>query len=754
MSQLAESVLVTGDLVQDHYLYEGQQRRGGSLVKLGTVPQQTSGGAALLAKLLDEVANPVEKAKSAERKAKPDEDAKATTKFTVVNGWDVDKALPQSPQGFCVMRPVPKSNDKKDKKVTVWRIAEALGFSTGATKLDMTAINATALATDHRVVVIDEAGLQFRRWTSRDAWPQFLIDAARPMPEWLVIKLSGPPGAGDLWHTIVSGETQDDKSPKVVRPREELLRRTIAVLSINDLRNEPLMVTRKLSWERAALDLVEEFRTNPHLESLRSLRCVVVSLGTDGALIVESSPDGTQSYRLIFDPARLEGDFVGDYPGTVVGYQTCLTAAIVTQLLSPSAAAANPLTLIEQGTCRGLSTMRRLIAEGHGELYAKTPPGFPFKALASEIRTDNPKWTYGAVDVPGDLKKSESWTIVAGRSNSTAESTIPLFGLARRVAIHGLKQLQHTPYLKFGKLFSIERSEIESLRTIHQLVETYRNDKKAEKPLSIAAFGPPGSGKSFGVKQIASAIFGDDAKLLEFNLSQLENASDLHGLFHQIRDEVLRGKLPLVFWDEFDSCNLKWLQYLLGPMQDGTFHDGQVTHPIGKCIFVFAGGTSERFEDFAEPPADLLKEIENARAKTDADLDRKLKERLAELRAELRLKKAPDFKSRVAGYINVLGPNPPKDGSRVDITYPVRRALLLRVHLGCDDGHCPIDTGVLNAFLRIGQYHHGSRSLEKIAEQVRLSSRHGNFTRSDVPTAKQLALHVDADEFLKIMELK
>jgi len=45
----------------------------------------------------------------------------------------------------------------------------------------------------------------------------------------------------------------------------------------------------------------------------------------------------------------------------------------------------------------------------------------------------------------------------------------------------------------------------------------------------------------------------------------------LNGAFHQVRDLALSGRTPVVFWDEFDSRELLWLQYLLAPMQDGRF---------------------------------------------------------------------------------------------------------------------------------------------------------------------------------------
>ena len=62
-----------------------------------------------------------------------------------------------------------------------------------------------------------------------------------------------------------------------------------------------------------------------------------------------------------------------------------------------------------------------------------------------------------------------------------------------------------------------------------------------------------------------------------------------------------------------------------------------------------------------------------------------------------------------------------------------------------------IDPGIANAFLSVGRYVHGARSMEAIIEMSALSGR-ARFTRSALPAAHQLALHVDADEFLGLGE--
>ena len=147
----------------------------------------------------------------------------------------------------------------------------------------------------------------------------------------------------------------------------------------------------------------------------------------------------------------------------------------------------------------------------------------------------------------------------------------------------------------------MERREIEALRSMRQLMLSYKKVDPQKQPLSLAVFGAPGSGKSFGLKQIAAGVFGKENPVLEFNLSQFKGPEDLIGAYHQVRDQALAGYTPVVFWDEFDSGEHKWLQYLLAPMQDGRFQDGQLSHAIGKSVFVFAGGTSRDYAHFGPP---------------------------------------------------------------------------------------------------------------------------------------------------------
>jgi len=259
-------------------------------------------------------------------------------------------------------------------------------------------------------------------------------------------------------------------------------------------------------------------------------------------------------------------------------------------------------------------------------------------------------------------------------------------------------------------LKTADRAENESFRSIRNLMQEYINSKSAARPLSIAVFGFPSSGKSFGVTEVAESVAPGQVVRLDFNVSQFRSPSDLINVFHKARDIALEGKIPLVFFDEFDSPfegKLGWLKYFLAPMQDGTFRDGESVHPIGKSIFVFAGGINNTFEAFS---GDDLKESEKEHAIQ-----------------EFKNAKGPDFISRLRGYVNILGPNPV---SSDDTVFIIRRAMLLRSllerkakQLFDSNNHARIDEGVLRALIKVPAYSHGARSIEAIIDMSMLNGR-------------------------------
>jgi hypothetical protein len=390
----------------------------------------------------------------------------------------------------------------------------------------------------------------------------------------------------------------------------------------------------------------------------------------------------------------------------------------------------------------GLAAVRDLAELGHGAHGKAAPNGFPSQRLADIIRKPSTGFGDAVVSWPkqGEVLTPEPgvWMIAEEHQKSHGrEPRRPLMDLARQVVIHGVSALGAYPHAQFGALVVIDRLEIELLRSVRRLMIGYKNVAKAEKPLSIGVFGPPGAGKSFGVKQLAKEIFGGQA-WLEFNLSQFNDPTDLVGAFHKVRDEVLSGVTPVVFWDEFDSRELSWLQYLLAPMQDGRFQSGPLNHWIGKCVFVFAGGTSARYEDFPPPGRDKPFPAPD------------------EVLMAFKLRKGPDFHSRLDGYYNVVGPNPralpvaekwsanpvlrPDPG---DVCFPLRRALLIRSKLKCEPKErLDFDSDLLDALLLTPKFEHGARSLEKLIGGLRASG-YGSIRRSELLAAPLRGMHVN-----------
>ncbi len=557
------------------------------------------------------------------------------------------------------------------------------------------------------LVILYDMGLDFR--IMKSSWEKLFKDVIPPS---VIFKTTGAFESGDIWPYV----------------KECWARELNIVLSADDLRREEALVFQDRSWESALQDLLREFFTNPMFAGLHIAKNVIIQIGLEGVIWISNPGSERPGVKFIFDPGHLEGQWAlhNAIKGTVPELDLPLVAFVakgLAALKGDGGQQGQPdlSEFIKQGLCGARALL---------EIGRKPGQGPDFKELRECIHKHLD--SFGCEDVPSDLyKRGRRWSLIAHKASKRSS---PLYGKAREVALRGIAGLTSFPYGRFGVLISVDRQEIESLNGIKRLITDYVKFGPATRPLNLAVFGPPGAGKSFGIKQIAKGILGKKAKVLEFNLSQFEDAHELTACFHQVRDVALRGHVPLVFWDEFDSRGLFWLQFFLAPMQDGTFLEGQVSHPLGKAIFVFAGGTAYTFDSFS-PPED----------------SNEFK--------DFKKKKGPDFVSRLRGYLNVLGPNRrlvrAKSSQDLipdaeDLFFPVRRALILRAILGLSDSEpLEADCGLLNALLKISHYRHGARSLETI---VQLTTRGGKkLMRSNLPPLEQLELHVDPEEFMKLV---
>jgi hypothetical protein len=721
MADALRTVLVIGDAVCDHNYYRGNRQTADSTEPLGLRGTRSGGGALLLKDIIAEAIKDV---------------SGWTTGLGVSSDYET---LPSDYHSHCLWEPQIANPEEKDQKkqFLVWRAVEpALGYGAPASEKGPGPAASTQpapTAAPRGILVVDDAGLGFRRGPYTRCWPFAESVPESDKPEWVVLKASGANYDGALWQEILKHFTD----------------RLIVIVSADDLRRTDIRIGRGLSWEAVAEDVSAELQGNPIAIPLTKARHIIVVFGSDGAFWFDKQ-QGSARARLVFDAARAEGEWTPG-KGGAFGFLSCVTAAVVRELVRSNEEREKrrkytPWLDFDGALSAGLSGSRECRRLGHGIVYTDTEQrvvnptlGFPFSPVAACINDAESEFV--GAEVPfqrlsgGDWMMLDEWHGHARRGGRPQ----PHVQAALAVAIGGPDTLGQFPVARFEALRTVDRQEIESLRTIQQLIRRYEDGGPQTKPLNLAVFGPPGAGKSFGVTQIAKAVLGSkDEDILTINLSQFDDPVDLHGAFHRVRDRVLSGKTPVVFWDEFDSQSYKWLQYLLAPMQDGAFQEGQITHPIGKCVFVFAGATSPTFDEFGPRNPEDEKQQE-----------------------DFRLKKGPDFKSRIVAYLNVLGPNQRQVWNRdtkrwqddpKDVCYPIRRALFIRSQFKLKDHQrLRLDMGVVQALLEVPRYKSGARSLEFICRHLR---EHGSDTptRSRLPGPQLLDLHVDSKAFRAIYE--
>ncbi|HEV7401362.1 MAG TPA: hypothetical protein VGO11_00480 [Chthoniobacteraceae bacterium] len=724
-------IFVTGDWVVDHHIYMGDLEQPEESDGLPTSIRVDWGGCYQVVEILDRLSSGI---------ALPIADRQRDAARHFFALWK------PYPEGKAEADQTPSSS--RDRKF--WRLHERLGFDAPVQRpLDLTHLPKPPPReakiedldrAEHAILVIDDGGAGFRK-SDTSQWPSKWPQTRRKRFDWVVAKTGYPLAHGEFWEDMF----------------EAFGDRLVVIVDSAEIRKADVGINWQTSWERTIHDIDLALEKHSPLRKLaRGAKHLIINFGTCGALIIpRPSAVSNQPYDFIYDPAHLEGEWHEHCPGTILGLRTTLTAAIAWHL-----SRGVPLS---GGVRAGLEAMRALWRFGHGqakELHfapgahgsvpniAPPPPsrGDIIESLKEAIEilahdtVGKKRDKFAIVSLSPeswrDPQRDKRWSLLSVGAHSPGIAADEVMRIAMEVAQSGISGLADGPYFQLGDLTVVDRHEIESLRAIQRLVRGYRDKKAAKRPLCIGVFGEPGAGKSFGIQSISNAVTGEKAAMLTFNLAQFTKDADMIGAMHQVRDAVLRGSFPLVFWDEFDANEYEWLRFLLAPMQDGVFHEERQTHPIGQCIFVFASGTAETVEDFGPP-----KEAKEAWTK-------------------YKLRKGPDFISRLDGFINVCGPNQrlcAHKGRKIpdpgDCFHPIRRALVLR-HLANvkPTEQLQIDPSLLHALLCVDRFKHGARSMRAIIEP--LLSRDGRpkpLSRSNLATAEQLGLHVDADKFMALM---
>lgn len=318
--------------------------------------------------------------------------------------------------------------------------------------------------------------------------------------------------------------------------------------------------------------------------------------------------------------------------------------------------------------------------------------------------------------------------------------------------------LPTAPVVEYGRLLLIAKEDIQTYKPIYNVMKEHLTSQ-VNKPMSIAVFGEPGTGKSFAIKEIAQSLGHNDIEPIELNIAQMAGKEYLDRAFVRVVDVCARGGIPLVFFDEFDAqlqgVSLGWIKYYLEPMQDGIYRFQGVPLSIGKAIFVFAGGTSPTMNDFTlkgKPFASPKYFQRHSGENLDDAIERHRKKCVGEHNpidfeayeeAKIEAKQI-DFISRVRIGLNVPGINR-LNANDSRIPY-LRRAVILRGileqrNLAGPNAECTVDPRIISILLTAKKFVHGARSMEAV---VRMCSKYDDWLLpATFPKEKLLCNHVE-----------
>ncbi len=626
------------------------------------------------------------------------------------------------------------------------------------------------------------SALKYESVADNEGLPQFVVMSNRQLPQLLA------ENKHHFWRSLGEHIGTYEKQ----HPIPGML-----IVAADLLRWADIPVSRQLSWERTAQDFMEAFFTHRHLRGWQAFQHIIVRFGTVGA-IYRYNLYGRQQQRLFFDPVAPTYGIYRDVArdGDIIGQQSLFLGSILAQL-----------NRLERGTLTRTDVVQAVIdgircairrcqyAFTEGLVQGQNvdlggPEGVWFpKYLAakpdrhSETERNDGTFSSATIGVETIPIGASSWKIL---DQSAAYNSL---GVALWIVRYGhtealnnpsfVRKLRSkwfftdepvwAPVIEFraGKrrMVVIDRSEIEAYRSVHNLIRNHIaqcEDNKAgslPKPLSIAMFGPPGSGKSHCAEVLVEDAGIKINSIVKLNMAEIPPTVEgfhaaltmrLEECSHQSASLVREGKsqiIPMIFFDEFDcrfdGAELGALKYLLPLMEDWNPRLFKFSWSTLSPIFIFAGGTSTNYQDFTREDPSTAREAKVSFASA----------------------KGPDFVSRLRGHINVVGVNAVNE---YDDSYAMRRAIILRDLLldkigGRDNKNIneldderlseneKVSTSIIMAMLKVSSYKHGARSMRAIVDMcVRVGgNKVGRYVAASLPTVQQLSMHVNGAEFLQ-----
>ncbi|MGH9199406.1 MAG: hypothetical protein ACRD1T_27210, partial [Acidimicrobiia bacterium] len=288
------------------------------------------------------------------------------------------------------------------------------------------------------LLVLDDSNLGFR--DDEACWPIALREPPPTLP-WVVVKMVHPFCEGGLWDQL----------------RSSFLDRLVVVVSPSDVRKGPTIARSGLSWERTAEDIMSAVGDH---EGLSQAALVVVSLDTAGTLLVAQGGKAC----LVFDPRCQEGDWQSDYPGMMMGYTTCYVAAFALAALESERSPD-----WRKAAQRAVAAVRLLHKRG----YEQGPPDqlvdlqFPTAAVGGALSAE-PDEDLAAVELSAP---EPGWTILSG---TLARDEKRIYETATDVVLRGPgAALKDVPVERIGRWFSVDRAEIEGIRSLRSIMTGY-----------------------------------------------------------------------------------------------------------------------------------------------------------------------------------------------------------------------------------------------------------------------------------------
>ncbi|KAK5167659.1 uncharacterized protein LTR77_007358 [Saxophila tyrrhenica] len=505
-------------------------------------------------------------------------------------------------------------------------------------------------------------------------------------PKYIIHHTTRPLATGRLWDILRNGPMTRDGVPDPDH--------LAVILDAEDLRAEGIPLSRGLSWEATAEDFVRNLGSNGRLDTLVTCPNLIVRFGNEG--IIHHRGRDAVGPQLYFRPGHMEQSHM-----QMSGTASAFTAGF---------ALGFPDT--DLGIRLGLTASNRLSRSGFTLNKDDEAPDYDVNSIMENL---SEKERASTVKVPSaDISSGGSFSIFDALTGDPSE-------VAREIVTKGHdRALAHCSVQKFGKLFTADRREQESLGSIVETVDE-RFGSKTAAPTCIGVFGPIGSGKKFLASSLSDAVSSEwPLKRLTYD-TQVMRAEDLSVICNTVRDHSEEGYISVVSFENFEH-----LLEEKGPLFDqvsslmrrGTFKDGTHEHKIGRCLLLFLVKQEPPRSESTPTPTQVHFDLD--RTDTSTSLD------------------------NLHGVVRLLGPN--QSGPQ-DKLFAVRRAFMLRQllferHPPLEvNGTIKIDETVLRALLFVPAYKKGLRSLERIISTSRLSGR-AKFDIAALPPEDQIAEEV------------